>query len=252
MPAKKTVKIEKAMLEELLEAGAHFGHRADRWNPKIAPYIFGVREGVHIFDLEKTRDSLIAACGELARRASLGQTILLVGTKPQAKTVIATLGQKLGVPYISERWVGGLITNFSQIKKSIDKLSRMKQEREAGEYKKFTKKEQLLLDREIVHLEKIFGGVAELKELPDILFIVDIVRESTAVAEGLRAGIPIVAFVDTNADPTLIDFPIPANDDSARSVEYIVGKVGTAIEEGLKNRSRFEGSKLETTTAAQA
>lgn len=235
MPKKKKVTEDKLvvannnMLEELLEANCHFGHRSDRWNPKIAPYVFGVRDGVHIFDLEKTRDGLLSAVEELRMRASKGQKILFVGTKPQAKPIIASIAQKLGFPYISEHWVGGLLTNFSQIKKSIDKLAREKNEREAGEYKKFTKKEQLLIDRDILRLERIFGGVADLSTLPDVLFVVDVIREKIAVLEAIRMGIPVVAIVDTNADPTLVDFPIPANDDSTKSIEYILGKVEEAL-----------------------
>lgn len=228
---------DEVMLEELLESGAHFGHRSDRWNPKIAPYVFGVREGVHIFDLEKTRDYLIVACRELTRRAALGETILLVGTKPQAKLVIVDIAKKTGMPYVSEHWIGGTLTNFGQIKKSVDQLHTMKKDREAGDFKKYTKKEQLLMDRKITKLEKIFGGVAQMPGLPDAIFIVDLIRERTAVAEGIRAGIPLFAIVDTNADPTLIDFPIPANDDSVKAVEYVVGKVGNAIEEGLVQKA---------------
>lgn len=223
-------------LEEMLEAGLHFGHRRQRWNPKVAPYVFGIREGVHIFDLEKTRDLLLAACEELKERASRGELILLVGTKQQASGIIKATGESLGLPYLSECWIGGLLTNFSQVKKSIEKLSRMKKEREEGEYKKFTKKEQLILDREITTLTRKFGGVANLDRLPDALFIVDVHKESTAVAEARRAGIPIVGVVDTNSDPTIIDYPIPANDDSTKSVEFIMEKIGEAIELGQKSK----------------
>lgn len=233
--AKKT-NASDISLEELLEVGAHFGHRVERWNPKIAPYVFGQKEGVHIFDLEKTREKLLEAMQELKRRASLGEAILFVGTKQQAQEVIRETAQKVGSPYIADRWIGGLLTNFAQIKKSIDKLSKMKTERSSGEYKKFTKKEQLLLDREIAHLEKLFAGVARLSELPDILIIIDTKKESTALNEARRMEIPLMAIVDTNSDPTLVDFPIPANDDSTKSVSFIVGKLGEAIEEGLSKK----------------
>ena len=243
MPIKK--KLGEVTLEELLEAGAHFGHRVERWNPKIAPYVFGQKEGIHIFDLERTREKLLEAMQELKRRANLEETILFVGTKQQAQEVIRDTAQKVGSPYIVNRWIGGLLTNFAQIKKSIDKLSKMKAAREAGEYKKFTKKEQLLLDREIARLEKLFGGVASLSGLPDILIIVDIKKENTAVAEARRMEIPLMAIVDTNSDPTLVDYPIPANDDSNKSVSFVVGKLGEAIEEGLELRAKNKVKQVE-------
>ncbi|MBI2405779.1 30S ribosomal protein S2 [Candidatus Microgenomates bacterium] len=233
-------------LEELLEAGAHFGHRADRWHPKSAPYLFGVREGVHIFDLEKTRDALLAAQEELKSRAEKGQTFLFVGTKQQAQEVMRKTAQELDMPYIVDRWIGGFFTNFEQMKRSLSKLAKMKQEQEAGEYKKFTKKEQLLLSREISHLERLFGGVATVTKLPDMVIIVDTNREKTAVEEARKMGVPILAIVDSNSDPTLVDYPIPANDDSIKSVEYIVGKLGQAIAEGKKKaKIKDQKSKLE-------
>ncbi len=225
-----------AKLEEMVEAGCHFGHRADRWNPKAAPYIFGIKDGVHIFDLDKTRALLIDAMTELARRASLGEKILLVGTKTQASDAIRKVADETGMPYIVDRWLGGTFTNFDQMKKSLGKLDKMKKEREAGEYKKFTKHEQLLIDREISHLTKLFGGIEGVSELPKMVVIVDTSREDTALDEARKMGVPVIAIVDTNADPTLVDFPIPANDDSIKSVEYIVGKLGEAIKQGLGNR----------------
>ncbi len=229
-----------SMLEELLEAGAHLGHRAERWNPKIAPYIFDVREGVHIFDLEKTRDGLIAACDAIRARIASGKVVLLVGTKTQAKGVIVDVAKKTGMPYVGERWIGGFLTNFPQIKRSIDKLHKMKEEREAGEYKKFTKKEQLLIDRQIARFEKVLGGMAMVKEVPDSIFIVDLVRERTALAEAIKLGLTTFAIVDTNTDPTHIDYPIPANDDSVKAVLYIVEKFGEAIESGKSQASSIK------------
>lgn len=231
--AKKSSEIS---LEELLEVGAHLGHRRQRWNPKMSPYIFGVQEGVHIFDLEKTREGLIAAIEELKKRAASGEVVLFIGTKQQAQDVVRNVAESLGFPYITEHWIGGLFTNFAQVQKSIKSLSDMKQAREAGEYKKFTKKEQVLLDRKITKLERIFGGVANLSKLPDAVFVVDTRREETAVSEASRVGITVFAIVDTNSDPSLVDFPIPANDDSVKSVEYIVGKVGEALTQGKKNK----------------
>ncbi|MBI4059374.1 30S ribosomal protein S2 [Candidatus Microgenomates bacterium] len=233
------------ILEELLEVGAHFGHRADRWNPKIASYLFGIQDGIHIFDLEKTHTLLTTALAELKNRASLGQTILFVGTKPQAQEVIKKVSGMVGMPYIEKRWIGGLFTNWDHIKKSVEKLAKMKTEREAGEYKQFTKREQLLLDREISKLERIFGGIAGLTKLPDILVIVDVNREMTAVLEAKRLNVPIVAIVDSNADPNLVDFPIPANDDSIKAVEYIINKLGEAIAQGQKSEARSTKSENE-------
>lgn len=244
MPRKKKAEVQEPQqvsdvtLEVLIEASAHLGHRRTRWNPKISQYVYGVQDGVHIFDLEKTRVKLLEAMEELKTRAAKGEIIVLVGTKNQAKDIVRQTGQKLGIPYIADRWIGGLLTNFPQLKHRIDKLGKMKQEREAGEYKKFTKKEQLLLDREIAHLEKLFGGVAQLNRIPDILIIIDTKKERTAVAEARKTGVATAAIVDTNSDPSLIDFPIPANDDAIKSIEYIIGKLGEAIEEGLALRAK--------------
>ncbi|MBI3290252.1 30S ribosomal protein S2 [Candidatus Microgenomates bacterium] len=244
------VKKFDAKLEEMVEAGCHFGHRAERWNPKAAPYIFGTKDGVHIFDLDKTRVLLISAMEELARRASLGEKILFVGTKQQATDVIRKVAGETGMPYIVDRWLGGLFTNFDQMKKSLAKLDKMKKEREAGEYQKFTKKEQLLIDREIARLTRLFGGVEILTALPQLVVIVDTSREDTALEEARKMGVPIVGIVDTNADPTLVDFPIPANDDSIKSVEYIVTKLGDAIKDGLTRKPSVKPE--EVTIVAQA
>ena len=237
-------------LEEMIEAGCHFGHRSERWNPKAAPYIFGIKDGVHIFDLDKTRLLLIDAMSEIARRASEDQKILLVGTKQQATDIIRKVAGESGMPYITDRWLGGIFTNFDQMKKSLAKLDKMKKEREAGEYKKFTKREQLLIDREIARLTKLFGGIESLQELPHMVVIVDTSREDTALTEARKMGVPIVGIVDSNADPTLVDFPIPANDDSIKSVEYIIGKLGEAIAEGLKNKKVAKPEEAPTVAVA--
>ncbi|MAG59522.1 30S ribosomal protein S2 [Candidatus Woesebacteria bacterium] len=221
-------------LEELLEAGSHFGHQIKRWNPKMDSFIYGAREGVHIFDLAKTREMLVAACAALRDKAAEGGTILFVGTKRQAKDLVTQTAEKVGMPYMTSRWLGGMLTNFEQIGKSIKKLDEMKKKRAAGEYKGRTKKERLLIDREIASLERVFGGVANLGRLPDMLFIVDTHEEHTAVREAARLGIPVVGVVDTNADPTDVDYPIPANDDAVKSVSLILDAVEKAVEEGKK------------------
>lgn len=225
-------------LEELLEAGAHFGHQVRRWNPKIAPYLYGKREGIHIFDLAKTREKLLEALSVLEERAKEGDVVLFVGSKRQAREAIKETAKKVGMPYVASRWIGGLLTNFSQIKRSIDKLSKMKASRVAGEYKEYTKKEQLLLEREIARLENLLGGIESLEELPDLLFIVDIHQEDTAVREARRKKIPIVGIVDSNSDPAIIDYPIPMNDDAAQALAFVLDLVGEAVEKGKKAKKK--------------
>jgi small subunit ribosomal protein S2 len=215
-------------LKELLEAGCHFGHQTVRWNPKMKQYIFEAREGIHIFDLAKTKEGLEAACAFIKATASQGGKILFVGTKRQAKEIIEKTAKKEGMPYVSQRWLGGTLTNFEQIKKSLQKLETLKKEKEEGKYKKYTKKENLLIDREIERLEKFFGGLVGLEELPAAIFVVDVKTEAGAVQEAARKEIPVVAIVDTNSDPDLVDYVIPANDDAQKSIELIVGVMGRA------------------------
>lgn len=209
-------------LEALLDAGCHFGHQVRRWNPKMAPYIYGEREGVHIFDLAKTRELLLEAYEAMKKTASEGGIILFVGTKRQARELVKASAEKVGMPYLTNRWPGGFLTNFEQMQRSIKRLADLKQGREKGEFDAYTKRERLLIDREIAQIERTFGGVAELVTLPDMLFIVDTHKEITAVREAVRKGIPIVGIVDTNADPTLVDYPIPANDDAVKSISFIL------------------------------
>lgn len=221
-------------LKELLEAGAHFGHQARRWNPKMAPYLYGTEEGVHVFDLVKTKTALEDALNFLTESAKEGKVILLLGTKKQAKEKVVEIAQETSCPYVSERWLGGTLTNFDMIKKSISKLSEMKTKMAAGEYSKFTKKERLLLEREIARLERFFGGLTSLEKTPDVLFVVDTHKEIGAVKEAKKSKVTIVGIVDSNADPTLVDYPIPMNDDAAKAVEYVLGLVKEAILAGKK------------------
>lgn len=223
-------------LKDLLEAGAHFGHQARRWNPKIAPYLFGQRQGIYIFDLASTRQKLVEALDFLQKATREGKLFLFVGTKRQASEKITQVAQKLGVPYINHHWIGGLFTNFPQIKKSIDKLAQMREAREAGEYKEFTKKEQLIIDREIARLSRLFGGIQNLEKLPDVVFIVDTHQEEAVVREAIKIGITTVGIVDSNADPTIIDFPIPMNDDAVRALEFVLDLVQKAIEKGKRSQ----------------
>ncbi len=220
--------MKKITLKELLEAGCHFGHQTVRWNPKMKPYIFEAREGIHIFDLVKTKEGLEAACAFVKATASQGKKILFVGTKRQAKEIIEKTAKKAGMPYVSERWLGGTLTNFEQIQKSLEKLETLKKEKEESKYKEYTKKENLLIDREIVRLEKFFGGLTSLEKLPEALFVVDVKTEAGAVQEASRKEIPVVGIVDTNSDPDLVDYVIPGNDDAQKSIELIVGVIGDA------------------------
>lgn len=221
-------------LEELLEAGCHFGHQARRWNPKMAPYVYGVRDGVHIFDLEKTRAGLDKACKFVEELGKQGKTLLMVGTKRQAKTIVKEEAERAGAFFVSERWLGGILTNWDEIKKRIDRLIQMKDKKDRGEYAKYTKKENLLIDREIAALERFLGGLVGLKEMPGALFVVDTHKEIVTVREGVAKGVPIVGMVDTNADPALVDYVIPINDDAVRSVKLVVSKIGEAYAIGKR------------------
>lgn len=232
----------KISLEEMLEAGAHFGHQAKRWNPKMAPYLYGIEEGVHVFDLTKTKVALEEALDVLKNAAKEGKNILILGTKKQCKEKIIEIGKETGMPYVSERWLGGTLTNFDQMKRSISKLSEMKAKMAAGEYKKFTKKERLLLEREIARLERFFGGISTLEKLPDMLFVVDTHKETQAVKEALKMKIEIAGIVDSNSDPMVVDYPIPMNDDAAKALLYVLDLVKKAILGG-QSKSKFKSKK---------
>lgn len=216
-------------LEELIDAGAHFGHQTRRWNPKMKEFIYGSEGGVHIFDLTKTKPLIEEALEFLAKSAKEGKKILILGTKKQIKDKVAEVSEKIGVPYVNERWLGGTISNFGQIKKSIKKMEDMKEGLASGAYAKYTKKERLLIDREIGRLEKLFGGLKSLNGTPDILFVIDTKREAAAVHEANTKKIPVVGIVDTNSDPDPVTYPIPMNDDAARALEYMLDLVVKAI-----------------------
>lgn len=243
---KKDIKIEKTAksskydipLVEFLEAGCHFGHQSRRWNPKMKPFIYCSRDGVHIFDLAQTAKCLQEACLAAKEFVSKGGIILFLGTKRQAAGIVKEEAIRAGVPYVVVRWLGGTITNWQEIKKRLDKLADMKEKKEKGEYDKYTKKENVLIDREIVRLERFFGGMSDLDKTPDALFIVDINKEMTAVREARRRGIKIFAIADSNSDPDLIDHLIPANDDAVKSIELIVRTFGKAVLEGMELRKK--------------
>jgi small subunit ribosomal protein S2 len=238
---KKTKKSEtkksEITLKALLEAGCHFGHQTRRWNPKMKPYLYDQRDGVHIFDLVRTKECLVAACEFVKKVAQEGKRIVFVGTKRQARAVIEGVAEKIGVPYVNERWIGGTLTNWEQIKKNLDKLAEMKKAKEKGEYKKYTKKEQILLDKEISRLERFYGGLVGLEEVPEVLFVVDVKKEATAAKEAKKKGVTVIGLVDSDSDPDLADWVIPANDDAVGSIKFITEKIGEAVAEG---KSLFE------------
>jgi small subunit ribosomal protein S2 len=225
---KKVAKSEVS-LEKLIESGAHFGHQSKRWNPKMAAYLYGIQDGVHIFDLPKTKDSLEIALKVLKDAKKSGKVILFIGTKKQAQEKVKEVALATNSPYITQRFLGGTFTNFEQIKKSIRKLGEMKESMKNGEYADYTKKEKLLLAREIEDLEKNFSGIANLTRLPDLVVIVDTHREFGAVAESNKMGIEIIGMVDSNGDPDKVEYPIPMNDDAGKAVEYVLDLMKDAL-----------------------
>jgi len=232
--------MSKIELSKLIETGAHFGHLTRRWNPKMRQYIFMEKNGIHIIDLKKTQSSIEVAADKIREIASENKQILFVGTKKQAKGVIAESAKKSGSNWVSERWLGGMLTNFATIRKSIKRLQNIDKMEGDGTFEKITKKEILELTRERDKLRKILDGVEFLNKLPGALFIVDIKRESIAVKEALRLNIPIFAIVDTNCDPEAIDYVIPANDDAVRAIELIIGVMADSIMEGQEKAKELK------------
>ncbi len=223
-------------MKALLETGVHFGHRTRRWNPKMKSFIFTERNGIHIIDLQQTIVRLEEAYNAVRDTVSQGGTILFVGTKRQAQETIATQAQRCGMPYVNYRWLGGTLTNWRTIRQRIDYLLELESRREIGEFDRLPKKEVLKLERKIAKLNKRLGGIKDMRDLPDLLFIVDVRREYIAVKEANALGIPIVAMVDTNCDPDPIDYLIPANDDAIRAIKLITTKIADAVLEGLQMR----------------
>ncbi len=222
--------------EQLLDAGCHFGHLKRKWNPNMAPYIFMERNGIHVIDLYKTIAKLEEAANAIKQIAKSSKKILFVGTKKQAKELIANASKKGGMPYVVERWPGGLLTNFATIRKSVKKMSNIDKLMEDPSFTNISKRERLQLTRERAKLEKNLGSISDLTKLPSALFIVDINKEHIAVAEARKLNIPTFAIVDTNTNPLLIDFPIPANDDAAKSIGLILDYISDAVVEGLEER----------------
>lgn len=219
-------------LEDLLESGAHYGHQVKRWNPKVKEFVYGEADGVHIFDLVKTKEAIEIALFEITKTVKSGGSVLLLATKKQAKDKALEILQETGISVVTERWLGGTITNFNQLKKSIDMLADMKVKLGTGFYAKYTKKERLLIEREKDRLERFFGGIANLKKTPDLLIVVDIKKEITAIKEANRKNVPIIGIVDTNSDPNLVNFPIPMNDDATKALHLVLEYIKQAILEG--------------------
>jgi small subunit ribosomal protein S2 len=228
----------KVSLEDLLNSGAHFGHQTKRWNPKMGEYLYGSDNGVHIFDLTKTKPMIEEALEFLSKSAKEGKTILLLGTKKQIKDKVAEVGEALGIPYVNERWLGGTISNFPQMQKSLKKMEEMTENVASGFYNKYTKKERLLIDREITRLERFFGGIKNLKGVPDVIFVIDTKRESGAVYEANAKKVPVIGIVDSNSDPDMVTYPIPMNDDASKALEYILDLFKEAVGGVKKNEKK--------------
>ncbi|MFH1255288.1 MAG: 30S ribosomal protein S2 [bacterium] len=225
-------------IEEMLKAGMHFGHRTSKWHPKMEPFIFGSRKGVHIIDLRKTREMLGSALEYLKDQASEGKTILLVGTKMQVKNIMKKTAEEAGVPFVSSKWLGGSLTNFPIIRNLIRKFKDLSEKRDGGKLDKYTKKERLDFDSQISKLDNNVGGLASLAKTPDIIFIWDIKKEKTAFTEALKKKIPIVAVCDTNANPDGVKYIIPSNDDASKGIKLVMNLVKEAILEGKGEAAR--------------
>ncbi len=222
--------------KELLDAGVHFGHLTRKWNPKMAPYIFMEKNGIHIIDLNKTEAALDDACNAMRQMAKSGKKIMFVSTKKQAKDIVATHADRINMPYITERWSGGMLTNFATIRKAIRKMGSIEKLLADPSATHIAKRERLMMSRQMDKLNRTLGSIKELTRLPAAMFIVDVHKEHIAVAEARKLNIPTFAIVDTNSDPSLVDFPIPGNDDASSSIDKIVGIAADAIAEGLSER----------------
>jgi small subunit ribosomal protein S2 len=230
-------------MKELLEAGVHFGHQTKRWNPKMQKYIFGERNGIYIIDLQKTLKKFREAYGFMRDLAAQGGTVLFVGTKKQAQEAVFEEAMRCGMFYVNHRWLGGTLTNFATIRKSITRLKKLDEMKESGEYERLPKKEVLGLEREREKLERALVGIKQLERLPSAVFIIDPKKESIAVEEARRLAIPIVAIVDTNCDPTGIDYPVPGNDDAIRAVRLITSRMADAVNEGRGTLAKEEAEE---------
>lgn len=239
-------------MKALLESGVHFGHRTNRWDPRMKPYIFTERNGIHIIDLQQTVKAANNAYNIVRDIVANGGTVLFVGTKRQAQETILEEANRAGMPFVTERWLGGLLTNWKTISERIHEMERLENLRDSGEINKLTKKEGLLIEREITRLNTRLEGVRKMKKLPELVFIIDVGREVSAVRECNMLNIPIVALVDTNCDPTNIDFPIPSNDDAIRAIKLLVGKMADACIEGANMHDKEAVEEEEAAIASGA
>ena len=244
--------MSRTNFQELLDAGVHFGHLARKWNPKMAPYIFDQKNGIHIIDLHKTVVKIDEAAEEMKILAKSGRKILFVATKKQAKDIVSEKAATVGMPSVTERWAGGMLTNFPTIRKAVKKMSTIDKMKEDGTFEKLAKRERLQIDRQRAKLEKNLGSIRDMSRLPAALFVVDIQKEANAVKEANRLNIPVFAMVDTCCDPTPVDYVIPANDDAAKSVECVLTALCTAIQEGLEERKLEKDKEVEAAPAEEA
>lgn len=228
----------KSLHQQLLEAGVHFGHQRKKWNPKMSPYIFKEKNGIHLIDLNKTVEGLEAAATSLKEIAKSGRKIMFVATKKQAKEIVTEAAQQANMPYVTERWLGGLLTNFQTIRKSVKKMQHIEKMLEDGTLENVTKKERLILTRSKEKMEQVLGGISKMGRIPAAVFIVDISHEYIALAEATKLGLTTFAMVDTNSDPTTVDFAIPANDDATKSISIVTNYLVAAILEGLNERAQ--------------
>ncbi len=243
--------METVMVRQLLDAGVHFGHQTKRWNPKMKRFIFGQRAGIHVIDLEKTQQRLQVACAFLEEVAAKNQLVLFIGTKKQAKPILAAEAQRAGMPYVVNRWLGGTLTNFQTIKQNIERLGELRKQKADGFFERISKKDAKHLSRQLDRLEESFCGLADLQRLPACLFVIDTKREEIAVREANRLGLPVVAVCDTNADPDLITHPIPGNDDAIRSIKLVCSLAADAVLAGHR-RALVEQQVAAVAAAAQA
>jgi small subunit ribosomal protein S2 len=237
--------------QDLLDAGVHFGHLTRKWNPKMAQYIFMERNGIHIIDLNKTLTRVEEAASAIKQIVKSGRKVLFVSTKKQAKDIVAEYAKSVNMPFVTERWLGGMLTNFATVRKSIKKMTNIDKMTKDGTYDVLSKKEKLMIQRERIKLESLLGGIADLNRLPAALFLIDVKKEHIAVTEALKLNIPTFAMVDTNSDPSNIDFPIPANDDATKSISLITGIIIDAIIEGLEERKQEKDAENDKEAAAE-
>jgi len=237
-------------MKELLEAGVHFGHQTRRWNPKMGPYIFGARNGIHIIDLQKTVQFFKTAYNYVVERVADGGLVLFVGTKKQAQDAIAEEAKRCGMFYVNHRWLGGMLTNFSTISRSIARLKEFEAMKEDGSLRRFPKKEVLMMEKKAAKLERSLGGIKNMGRLPDIVYVVDPRKEDIAVMEARKVHVPLVSIVDSNCDPTEVDYPIPGNDDAIRAIRLLTARVADAVLEGKKLAEERLQGQLDKEAAA--